>query len=358
MRRKWVWGLIGLGLVAVGLLAVVGDRILLRAMQRQVEANLSDAVFSQYADGLHVVLCGAGSPMPDPKRAGPCVAVVAGGQIFVVDVGSGAVRNMLHLGLPPGHVEALLLTHFHSDHIDGVGELMLQRWAGGARTSPLPIHGPPGVEAIVEGFNQAYSHDFGYRVAHHGAAVIPPQGAGAKAQAFELPDEGEARLIVERDGLRISAFRVDHAPVAPAVGYRFDYRGRSLVISGDTVSSNNLAQMAKGVDVLVHEALAGHLVDVISAGAQAVGAEHMARITQDIHDYHASPQEVAQIAQAAGVKHLLYYHIVPALPVRRLEALFVEGVSELYDGPATVGRDGTWLALPPHSDKVVLERRG
>ena len=97
MRRKWVWGLIGLGLVAVGLLAVVGDRILLRAMQRQVEANLSDAVFSQYADGLHVVLCGAGSPMPDPKRAGPCVAVVAGGQIFVVDVGSGAVRNMLHL---------------------------------------------------------------------------------------------------------------------------------------------------------------------------------------------------------------------------------------------------------------------
>ena len=105
MRRKWVWGLIGLGLVAVGLLAVVGDRILLRAMQRQVEANLSDAVFSQYADGLHVVLCGAGSPMPDPKRAGPCVAVVAGGQIFVVDVGSGAVRNMLHLGLPPGHVE-------------------------------------------------------------------------------------------------------------------------------------------------------------------------------------------------------------------------------------------------------------
>lgn len=358
MSRKWVWGLVGVVVVVVALAAVFGDRVLMRVMQRQVEMNLSDAAFSQYADGLHVVLCGAGSPMPDPKRAGPCVAVVAGQRIILIDVGSGAVRNMIHLGLPPGHVEALLLTHFHSDHIDGVGELMLQRWAGGARTTPLPIHGPTGVEAIAQGFNQAYSHDFGYRVAHHGAKIIPPQGAGAQALPFSLPLEGQGQVIMDSDGLRVTAFTVDHAPVAPAVGYRFDYQGRSVVISGDTVRSDNVLQFAQGVDVLVHEALAGHLVDVITQGAEAVGADHMAKITRDIHDYHTTPVEAAQLAQQAGAKHLLYHHIVPALPVRRLEKLFVQGVSDVYDGPVTVGRDGTWIALPPASDEVLLRRRG
>jgi ribonuclease Z len=357
MRRRWL-AVAATVVVLLAVSAIFGDRVLLRAMQRQVVSNLSGAAFAQYADGLNIVLCGAGSPMPDPKRAGPCVAVVAGARIVVVDVGSGAVRNFPQLGLPPGRVEALLLTHFHSDHIDGLGELMLQRWAGGARDTPLPVHGPAGVEPIVDGFNLAYGHDFGYRVAHHGPDVIPPQGAGAQAFPFAMPGDGEGRVVFDDDGLKITAFAVTHAPVEPAVGYRIDYRGRSAVISGDTIKSDNLARFAQDVDLLVHEALAIHLVDVITAGARAADAPHMAQITLDIHDYHATPVQAAELAQAVRAKHLLYYHIVPALPLRRLEKLFVQGVSQVYDGPVTVGRDGTWIQLPQGSSDVRLRRRG
>lgn len=352
--------LLGLGVVAVLLVAAAalfGDRVLLRMMQRQVVSTLSGEAFKQYADGLNVVLCGAGSPMPDPGRAGPCVAVIAGERIVIIDVGSGAVRNLAQLGLPVGRVEALLLTHFHSDHIDGIGELMLQRWAGGSRDTPLPVHGPAGVESIVDGFNLAYRHDFGYRVAHHGAAVIPPSGAGAKAFPFKMPGDGEGHVVLDDHGLKITAFSVTHAPVEPAVGYRIDYRGRSAVISGDTIKSDNLVRFAQDVDLLVHEALAVHLVDVITAGAQQAGAQHMAQIMVDIHDYHTTPVQAAELAQAVRAKHLLFYHIVPALPLRRLEALFAQGVSEVYDGPVTVGRDGTWLQLPENGADVVLRRR-
>lgn len=358
MNRKVWLGLAGLVVVLMTLFAVLGERVLMRVMQRQVEHNLSGASFAQYADGLHVVLCGSGSPIPDPKRAGPCVAVIAGERIYVVDVGSGAVRNMLQQGLPPGRVEALLLTHFHSDHIDGVGELMLQRWAGGARKTPLPVLGPSGVDEVVAGFNQAYRQDFAYRVAHHGAQVMAPEGAGAAAQAFAVPPAREGQVVVQQGGLKVTAFAVDHAPVSPAVGYRFDYQGRSVLISGDTAKSANLSHFAQGVDVLVHEALAPDLVDVITHAAQAVGAGQMATISADIHDYHTTPQQAAEVAQTAGARHLLFYHIVPALPLRRLESLFLDGVKDIYDGPATVGRDGTWLALPPNGDRVILGRRG
>ncbi len=357
MGRKWKIGLAVLVALVVSV-ALFGDHVLLRAMQRMVATNLSGETFARFDDGLNIVLCGSGSPMPDPTRAGPCVAVVAGGSIFVIDVGSGAMRNFPELGLPPGRVEALLLTHFHSDHIDGLGELMLQRWAGGARDTPLPVHGPAGVESVVDGFNMAYSHDFGYRVAHHGPQVVPPQGAGAQAFPFAMPGDGEGLLVLDRDGVRITAFTVTHAPVAPAVGYRIDYRGRSAVISGDTIRSDNLARFAQDVDLLVHEALAVHLVDVLTAGARSAGVKHMEQITLDIHDYHTTPVQVAELAQAVRAKHLLYYHVVPALPLRRLETLFVRGVSDVYDGPVTVGRDGTWIQLPAGSTDVKLRRRG
>ena len=357
MRRTLLVGAV-VALLVLAFAAIFGDRMLLRAMHKQVVSTLSGEAFAQYADGLNIVLCGAGSPMPDPDRAGPCVAVIAGERIVVIDVGSGAVRNLAQLGLPVGRVEALLLTHFHSDHIDGLGELMLQRWAGGSRDTPLPVHGPAGVESIVDGFNMAYGHDFGYRVAHHGAKVIPPSGAGARAFAFVMPGEGEERVVLDGGGLRITAFSVTHAPVEPAVGYRVEYRGRSAVISGDTIKSDNLARFAQDVDLLVHEALAVHLVDIITGGARVADAPNMAQIMLDIHDYHTTPVQAAELAQAVRAKHLLYYHIVPALPLKRLEKLFVQGVSEVYDGPVTVGRDGTWFQLPENSDQVVLRRRG
>src|SRR5689334_12891064 len=176
-----------------------GDPLIERAMRKQVARNLSGAAFKEMNDGLNVVICGAGSPMPDPHRAGPCTVVIAGERVMVVDVGSGAVRNFAPAGVPVGRVEDVFLTHFHSDHIDGLGELELQRWGNGSRTAPLPVHGPAGVEDVVAGFNQAYTHDFGYRVAHHGPKIIPPSGAGGTALPFPLPADGESVTVLEAD---------------------------------------------------------------------------------------------------------------------------------------------------------------
>jgi ribonuclease Z len=254
--------------------------------------------------------------------------------------------------LPQGRVDAVLLTHFHSDHIDGLGELLLQRWAGAARAAPAPVHGPAGVEQVVDGFNRAYAQDAAYRVAHHGEEVVPPRGAGGVARPFAVPADDEPGHVLEEDGLRITAFRVDHRPVAPAVGYRFDYRGRSVVVSGDTVKSANLERFAESVDLLVHEALSPRLVAMLGRGAASAGRSNIERIMADIVDYHTTPIQAAEIARAAGVRHLLYTHVVPPLPLAPLEEVFLDGVGAVYDGPVTLGRDGLLVSLPSGSDAI------
>src|SRR5690606_6689946 len=124
------------------------------------------------------------------------------------------------------------LTHLHSDHFDGVAPLALQHWATGSSRAPLDIVGPVGAARVAAGLNQAYAIDAGYRTAHHGPEVMPPEGAGLAAHEFEIPSEDGAAIVLhDEDGVRISAFRVDHAPT-DAVGYRIEYAGRSIVVSG------------------------------------------------------------------------------------------------------------------------------
>jgi ribonuclease Z len=333
---------------------VFREAIATRVMQRVVTRNLTSSPLTELPDGLHVGLCGAGSPLPDVDRSGPCVAVIAGGKLYVIDSGSGSSRVLARMRLPQGRIEAAFLTHFHSDHIDGLGELMLQRWAGGGNAQPLPVFGPSGVERVVAGFNEAYAQDFVYRIAHHGAAVIPPGGAGGSARPFDVPAPGAAPVIFSDGDLRVSVFAVDHTPVAPAVGYRFDYKGRSAVISGDTVKSANLQAIAKGADLLVHEALSPELVGVMTNAAADAGVGRIEKITVDIVDYHTSPVQAAEIARDAGVGQLLFYHIVPPLPMAILEDIFLEGVADIYSGPVTLGRDGTLVQMPAGSTDITL----
>ena len=348
-----------LGLLAVIiLLATIGYAfradITIRIAENAVASNLQTDLLRELPDGLHVALCGAGSPLPDPKRSGPCTAVIAGRRLFLVDVGAGASRVLSRMRIPQGEIEGIFLTHFHSDHIDGLGELLLQRWANGSSTAPAPVYGPEGVEQIVDGFNLAYASDRQYRVAHHGEEVLPPSGAGAVARPFSAPADGEARILIEDHGLKVTAFRVAHLPVEPAVGYRFDYKGRSVVLSGDTTKSANLQKFAEGVDLLVHEALAPHLVAIITQGARAAGRENLARITEDILDYHTSPVESAEVARDAGVGHLLYNHVVPPLLLPPMEGIFLRGVDDIYGGPVTIGRDGTLVQLKAGADSIEL----
>lgn len=326
-------------------------------MARGAQSTMATDQIAALPDGLHVAFCGAGSPLPDPRRSGPCVAVIGGRTLVVVDAGSGGARNLQRMGLGAGRIQAVLLTHFHSDHIDGLGELAMQRWVGAAHAEPLPVHGPPGVEQVVDGFNQAYQADFGYRTAHHGADIAPPSGAGSRAVPFEMPAAGQQREIWNVDGLRITAFEVSHQPAQPAVGYRFDYGGRALVISGDTRKTDAVAQAARGADLLLHEALAPHLVARLTEAAEATGQAALAKITRDIVDYHTTPVEAAEIARTAGVKALVLYHIVPPLLVPGAGTAFLKGVDAAYPGPVTIARDGAFISMPAGSTDIMQSQR-
>ena len=176
-----------LGLVVFSQRARIGMWILARGLESAMRA---DAI-AELDDGLHVALCGGGGPMTDPRRSGPCVAVVAGEKLFVVDAGTYGLRNLGVMRYPSGRIEALLLTHFHSDHIDGLGELATVRWVQGGNTEPLPVIGPTGVEQVVDGFDAAYAQDAVYRNDHHGDRVAPLTGHGMTPQSFETPEEGQ-----------------------------------------------------------------------------------------------------------------------------------------------------------------------
>src|SRR5271168_5507515 len=177
-------GTLILAIVLAGGAWLMRSPIALRLMAGAYDRSMSSDPIAALPDGLSVGLCGSGSPMPDPTRAGPCAVVVAGRQLFVVDSGQGSTKNLSLMNLPPAQVSAVFLTHYHSDHIADLGELMLQHWAAGAATAPLPVYGPTGVDQVVAGFEEAYGLDRGYRIAHHGPKVMPPAGWGGTAHPF------------------------------------------------------------------------------------------------------------------------------------------------------------------------------
>lgn len=358
MRSKIVLGIVALALTAGIAVKTQQARIGAALFERAVSERVGRDSTAGLPDGLHIALCGTGSPLPNPSRAGPCNIVIAGKQIFVVDIGEGGARNINMMGVPLGRIEGVLLTHFHSDHIDGIGPLMLGRWTSGTNASPLPIYGATGVDAVVAGFNAAYTVDNGYRTSHHGAAIAPPRGAGGGTMPFALPEKGKGDTVValEKDGLKITAFRVDHGPVEPAVGYRFDYKGRSIVISGDTKKSASLIAASKGADLLVHEALQPTLVAMMTAGLEKKGVKNMAQITRDILNYHASPEEAAESAREAGVKQLVLSHIVPSIPSKFFYPAFLGDAAKRYGGPIVMGEDGMIFTLPAGKSEITQGR--
>jgi ribonuclease Z len=328
-----------------------------RLAERVLEARMGADHIASLEDGLHLALCGAGSPLSAPNYSGPCVAVVAGKRLFVVDAGTNGRRNLNRMNYPPGDIQAVFLTHFHSDHIDGLSEMSVSRWAGGDFPGPLPVYGPEGVERVVNGVNELHAQDVVYRHAHHGDLVAPLAGAGLLAMPFAKPAVGELVTVFDDGGLKVEALAVDHAPIDPAVGYRFSYKGRSLLITGDTVKSANVQQFAEGVDLLVHEALATNLIDMMQRVAEKNGNKSGAKVMHDIRDYHTSPVEAAETARDAGVGHLLYYHIVPPLVFPGQKTLFLNGAEDVFPD-YTVGQDGVAFSLPANSDDIIRTSEG
>ncbi|WP_439547194.1 MBL fold metallo-hydrolase [Sandarakinorhabdus sp.] len=326
-----------------------------RQLARQSQLPLTD-------DALRVLLCGTSSPLPRPQAAKACTLVVAGGRLFIVDIGPEAAENLALWRVPTPRVEAAFLTHFHSDHIGELGELNMQGWAQG-RMRPLDVYGPAGLETVVAGFNAAYSFDRQYRNAHHGEGTGRlPLAAGvmtAHPADFVTPGDapsGRTQIVYNQGGIVVTAIETDHRPVAPAFSYRFDYKGRSVVITGDTVLNAGLTRAASKADVLVSEAQAHHLQNILAAEADAAGQTTLAGVLRDTSRYHINPVEAARMANQAGVRELVYTHVAPPLVFGFLKTPWLRGVSAERPEGVTIGEDGMLITIPLDGSPVRFDQ--
>lgn len=353
--KRWI--LITLGaVVGIGVLLNVGlslsvslqDSLMGRVLDERIASSLSNTTFDE--DGLHVVFCGTGVPLPSDDRANACTAVIGGGHFFLIDVGPGSWSRMARYQLPAAQIDGVFLTHFHSDHIGALGEVATQTWIAG-RSEKLSTYGPKGVGLIVNGFNITYALDASYRINHHGADHMPISAAGLEAEPFRLGNK-PSQVIFEEGGFKVTAFRVAHDPIDPAVGYRFDYGGRSVVVSGDTSYFEPIIDVAKDADVLIHEAIAMHMVGMISDKLKENDQLRLSKLVEDTLDYHTSPVDAARLANAAGVKRLLLTHLVPAPDNRLAKRIFARGLDAAAEMPATLAHDGLYLFLPAQSEAI------
>jgi len=195
--------------------------------------------------GMTVTMLGTGTPFPDSSRFGSAILVEAGGKRLLFDCGRGAVIRLSQLGRKPNEIDGVFLTHLHSDHIVGLPDLWLTGWFL-KRDQPLRVWGPAGTRSMAEHLVEAYAFDLRVREG-------PPDPLPAATAALDGRDI-EPGVVYDEGGVRVTAFLVDHGTVRPAYGYRIDYDGHSVVISGDTRFSDRLVEVARGTDCLIHAA--------------------------------------------------------------------------------------------------------
>lgn len=265
---------------------------------------------------MQVVLLGTGFPRPDPERAGPATAVVVGEKVFVVDAGRGVVLRLAAAELPLKSVRVVFLTHLHSDHTAGLPDLFNTSWQFG-RYAPFELYGPKGTKKLASAMLKFFAADIHIRR----DLMEKHPGAGATINTH-IVREG---VVYQDAEVKVTAFAVDHRPVEPAFGYRFDAGGRRVVISGDTRPSDNLARYAQGADILVHEAILPEYLDTVDKP----------EVANRLKSYHTTPEAAGQIAQRAGVKLLVLTHLVPG----KDEDAFRERAAKHFKGKIVVGRD-------------------
>lgn len=266
---------------------------------------------------VFVVFLGTGTPRPDPTRQGPSLAIVANGQAYLVDAGTGLVRQAAAAflqgvtALQPNQLDIAFLTHLHSDHTLGLADLMLTPWVMG-RTAPLRLYGPVGTKAMVNALQQAYSEDIELRI--HGLEHQTRTGQEVAVQ------EIQPGVVYQDENVKVTAFAVKHGSWKEALGYRFDADGKSIVVSGDTRPTESVIRSCNGCDLLIHEAYS------FEAGQNAYFAS-----------FHTSAAELGKIAAQARPKMLVVTHLV--VGPRSSAARAVQEIQQNFEGRIAVAKD-------------------
>jgi ribonuclease Z len=291
-------------------------------------ATPADAQVPAAAARFEVVLLGTGTPNPHPARFGPSTLVRAGNQNLLFDVGRGATIRLAQLGMQLGSIDQVFFTHYHSDHTVGLPDLWLTGWLGGTfgnRKRPLQLAGPVGVKRLAEGLEHAYADDLRIRQADE---KLPAEHATFAVTEFEE----SGGVVYEREGVKVTAFANDHGDVIhPSVGYRVDYNGHSVLISGDTRPNANVVKFGRGADLLVHEVAAAPpgLVDAYPA-------------MKTVLAHHTLAPEAGEIFAKARPRLAVYTHFVlpsaPGVAPVNPDELRRQ-TRERYDGPLVLGED-------------------
>ena len=295
-------------------------------------------------DSLRIYVCGSASPL-GMGQAQACIAVVTPDHFYLIDSGAGSTQNINRLRLPTGRLQGLLLTHFHSDHIAEIYEVNLGSWVN-ARPAPLTVYGPEGVQAVVKAINEGYRMDRLYRVAHHGEALLAPELGVLAAQPISVGQ------VLQDGDLKITAYMAEHPPIHPAVGYRIDYRGRSVVVSGDSNVSANTVEVADGADLLLHDALSLPMVTALASSLEANGRSRQSKIVTDVIDYHASTASLIELSAQSDVDMVAYYHLVPVPPNGIAESVFMRDAPDNF----VLTSDLMWFELPIGSDQIIVNQ--
>ena len=309
----------------------------------EARKNTSDELFRK--DQITIVTCGTGSPLPIGTAVQSCTAVFVNGQFLLFDAGDGAIRSMEDSMLPLEDISAMFLTHFHADHWADMAEVIDRSWLLGRR-HVFPIYGGQGIEQIVNDTTSAYSLEYSYRTAHHGEQVMPPESVEVIPTTINVSGT-DTVIVYEKDGVVVTAFNVKHSPIEPALGFKISFAGKEIVISGDTIETETLAAQSQSVDVLVSEVMNMEFIALAEKVFSENGYEDNAIIFHDIQDYHISTTQLATLAEAAEVKHLILTHLAPNIDnAKIMDTLFRKPMERIFTGELSIAKDGNHYVIP------------